>query len=114
MSHAISRVEQRVSGLLNVSHISRLPQPEQDFVRACARFCMPARAIKLALLRLRGWDRDRRLIRELVPGITEFELEFAFDCLEQGDSVDQIVSLIISARGRLSYAIRLTRPPKPH
>lgn len=108
MSHSTS-LEQRVSGLLSASHIGRLPQAEQDFIRACSRFCMPARAIYLATIRLRAWDRDRRHLREQLPGLTELELQFAFECLDQGDSVEDVANIILAARGRRSYAIRLSR-----
>ena len=108
MNHSTS-LEQRVSSMLSASHIGKLPIAEQDFIRACARFCMPARAIYLATVRLRDWDRDRRYLREQLPGLTELEMQFAFECLDQGDSIGEVVNIVQAARGRRSYAIRLSR-----
>lgn len=114
MDYEMTAIERRVSQLLRASSIERLPAAERDFVRACARFCMPARDIFNAAVKLRAWDRDRRLLRERLLGLTETELSFAFQCLDQGDSVEAIVEMIGNARGRRSYAIRLTRKGQRH
>jgi len=109
MDNQTSFTEQRVSRLLKTSHFDRLPDAEREFVRACATFCMPVKEIYNATIKLRAWDRNRRLLRERLFGLTETELGFAFQCLDQGDSVEAIAEMIGSARGRRSYAIRLTR-----
>jgi hypothetical protein len=114
MDYEMTAIEQRVSQLLRASHIERLPVAERDFVRACARFCMPAKDIYNATIKLRAWNRDRRLLRERLFGLTETELGFAFQCLDQGDSVEAIAEMIGSARGGRSYAIRLTRKSHRH